>query len=483
MTEPVLKNEKVLDLFESTNLKDFHYNPYCGIIQYNLTSYCEHIHNQAKIFFAICDKFEMEYVVFAGSSVGMVRNKSMMPWTDDYDIIILDKHKPFFFNSIMPILKQYGFKFWGCGTKIRDNQNGTTFVSGSRYVYNTSFRLDIFWSTIDKCNNVKNVSGRGEYHKKNLSSDIFFPSKYYVFNGITIPFGNDVEQEVLLSYGDVRKNCLIYSHVKGMKEVAYDNWQDAISDYDSLKLYAIQNTKNKYNIDLYCPSNRILLLDNIDFKYDDINYNSYILIVHIVKNGIDTINCVDFLRFKDVALLVLFYFPNIKINLFIRDLQNITYFDLNYATHIYTYNSEIKMVLDNLIYINKPVIEVARVITIRTYDLFHLGHRNIIDNCKLLSPEVIIGVSTDELNKHKGKQSHESFNERMDNTKEYSKSEIMFNEESLELKPDYMKRYNCNILVMGDDWENVFNSDDYECVYFKRTPDISSTLLRNELYS
>ena len=71
----------------------------------------------------------------------------------------------------------------------------------------------------------------------------------------------------------------------------------------------------------------------------------------------------------------------------------------------------------------------------------------------------------------------------MDNTKEYSKSEIMFNEESLELKPDYMKRYNCNILVMGDDWENVFNSDDYECVYFKRTPDISSTLLRNELYS
>ena len=37
-------------------------------------------------------------------------------------------------------------------------------------------------------------------------------------------------------------------------------------------------------------------------------------------------------------------------------------------------------------------------ITFSTFDLFHRGHQNIINRCKNLSDNVVIGVSTDELN-------------------------------------------------------------------------------------
>ena len=146
----------------------------------------------------------------------------------------------------MPVLRRYGFKFWGCGTEIRGEELGATFVSGSHYIHNTAFRMDIFWSTINEQNKIVNVSDKGLYHKLKLDSDIFFPPRYSLFNGISLPFSNDVEQEVLLSYGDVNNTCIIYSHVLGADQVVYDNWKDAISDYDYLKSCAIQNTKDKF---------------------------------------------------------------------------------------------------------------------------------------------------------------------------------------------------------------------------------------------
>ena len=115
------------------------------------------------------------------------------------------------------------------------------------------------------------------------------------------------------------------------------------------------------------------------------------------------------------------------------------------------------------------------------YDLFHIGHKNIIDSCKKISDKLVIGVSTDKLNEKKGKKSHENIDTRIMNVKTYSNSNDVFEEESLEQKLEYIKQYDCNILVMGNDWENKFNSNNYECVYLPRTSGISSTMLRNKL--
>jgi glycerol-3-phosphate cytidylyltransferase-like family protein len=49
------------------------------------------------------------------------------------------------------------------------------------------------------------------------------------------------------------------------------------------------------------------------------------------------------------------------------------------------------------------------------------------------------------------------------------------------LKNEYIKKYGANILIMGDDWKDKFNWVDVLCIYLPRTPNISSTLLRNQL--
>ena len=53
----------------------------------------------------------------------------------------------------------------------------------------------------------------------------------------------------------------------------------------------------------------------------------------------------------------------------------------------------------------------------------------------------------------------------------------VFLEESLEKKPEYLKHYQADILVMGDDWQGKFDSMKEYCdvVYLPRTPSISTT--------
>jgi glycerol-3-phosphate cytidylyltransferase len=53
----------------------------------------------------------------------------------------------------------------------------------------------------------------------------------------------------------------------------------------------------------------------------------------------------------------------------------------------------------------------------------------------------------------------------------------------MDLKNEYIKNYNSNILVMGDDWKDKFDWVDCCVIYFKRTPDICSTMLREEIKS
>ena len=53
----------------------------------------------------------------------------------------------------------------------------------------------------------------------------------------------------------------------------------------------------------------------------------------------------------------------------------------------------------------------------------------------------------------------------------------VFLEESLELKKDYIVKYQADVLAMGDDWKGRFDwvSDVCDVVYFPRTPSVSTT--------
>jgi glycerol-3-phosphate cytidylyltransferase len=127
--------------------------------------------------------------------------------------------------------------------------------------------------------------------------------------------------------------------------------------------------------------------------------------------------------------------------------------------------------------------DTIKLITFGTFDLFHIGHKNIFDKCKNYAETIVVGLSSDRFT-HEKKNIYptDNFETRKNNIMSYSKFVVeVFSEEKMELKNEYIKKHNANLLLMGDDWAGHFDSMDCAVIYEKRTPDISSTMLRNNL--
>lgn len=119
-----------------------------------------------------------------------------------------------------------------------------------------------------------------------------------------------------------------------------------------------------------------------------------------------------------------------------------------------------------------------KVITFGTFDVFHVGHVNILERARTFGDELIVGVSSDNLNfSKKGRYPIYNEKERMKIISSLRFVDQVFLEESLELKKEYIKKYNADILIMGDDWQGRFDwvSDVCEVIYLPRTPSISTT--------
>ena len=118
------------------------------------------------------------------------------------------------------------------------------------------------------------------------------------------------------------------------------------------------------------------------------------------------------------------------------------------------------------------------VVTFGTFDVFHVGHVNILERAREYGDKLIVGVSSDQLNFSK-KQRSPVFNEneRMQIIKSLHCVDDVFLEESLELKGDYIKWYNADVLVMGDDWAGRFDEFNSLCqvCYLPRTGGVSTT--------
>jgi len=118
------------------------------------------------------------------------------------------------------------------------------------------------------------------------------------------------------------------------------------------------------------------------------------------------------------------------------------------------------------------------VISFGTFDLLHIGHLNMLSRCKNYGDTLIVGVSSDSLNYEK-KQRLPVFNEknRMELIKNLKCVDEVFLEESLEKKREYIKKYNADVFIIGDDWKGKFDDLNDICtvIYLERTRDISTT--------
>ncbi len=121
------------------------------------------------------------------------------------------------------------------------------------------------------------------------------------------------------------------------------------------------------------------------------------------------------------------------------------------------------------------------ILTYGTFDLFHIGHLNLLRRLKKMGSSLVVGVSTDKFNELKGKKTIIRYEDRIDIVKNIKYVDTAFPEQNWEQKVEDIKKYNVDVFAMGNDWAGKFDHLKEHCdvVYLPRTEGISSTSLKS----
>ncbi len=127
--------------------------------------------------------------------------------------------------------------------------------------------------------------------------------------------------------------------------------------------------------------------------------------------------------------------------------------------------------------------ETKTIITYGTFDMFHIGHLNLLRRLKSMADTVIVAVSTDDFNNSKGKKSFIPYKQRAAIVGAIDCVDLVIPEESWEQKLNDVKKYNVDIFAIGADWTGKFDflSEHCEVVYLPRTKNVSTTDLKRSL--
>lgn len=123
------------------------------------------------------------------------------------------------------------------------------------------------------------------------------------------------------------------------------------------------------------------------------------------------------------------------------------------------------------------------IITYGTFDMFHIGHLNLLRRLSEMADRVIVGVSTDEFNEQKGKKTLIPYDQRAEIVSAIQYVDLVIPEKSWEQKLSDVKEHKVDMFAIGKDWEGKFDflSDLCEVVYLDRTESISTTDLKRSL--
>ena len=125
-----------------------------------------------------------------------------------------------------------------------------------------------------------------------------------------------------------------------------------------------------------------------------------------------------------------------------------------------------------------------KVITYGTFDLLHYGHINLLRRAKELGDYLIVALSTDEFNwNEKQKKCYFTYEQRKKLLEAIRSVDLVIPEENWAQKVSDVQEFRVDIFVMGNDWEGKFDflKDYCEVVYLPRTPEISTTQIKQEL--
>jgi glycerol-3-phosphate cytidylyltransferase len=123
------------------------------------------------------------------------------------------------------------------------------------------------------------------------------------------------------------------------------------------------------------------------------------------------------------------------------------------------------------------------VLTYGTFDMFHIGHLNLLKRLRELGDKLIVAVSTDEFNELKGKKTIIPYEQRVSIVEAIKYVDHVIPENNWEQKIEDIKKYDVDVFSMGHDWQGKFDELKNYCevVYLSRTDGISTTQLKSSL--
>ena len=124
-----------------------------------------------------------------------------------------------------------------------------------------------------------------------------------------------------------------------------------------------------------------------------------------------------------------------------------------------------------------------RVLTYGTFDVLHYGHINLLKRAKALGDYLIVGLSSDEFNRIKNKQSYYTYEQRKMILEACRYVDLIIPENDWDQKVKDVQELKADVFVMGDDWKGKFDflKPYCEVVYLPRTLDVSSTKTKQYL--
>lgn len=123
------------------------------------------------------------------------------------------------------------------------------------------------------------------------------------------------------------------------------------------------------------------------------------------------------------------------------------------------------------------------------YDLFHVGHLNLLKNSKGLCDKLIVGVTSDELVSYKNKKSVIPHSERMEIVRNIKFVDAVVPQNDMD-KLKMWERLKFDLMFVGDDWfdtpkwkklDSEFKSRGVKIIYFPYTKGVSSTIINSTL--
>ena len=127
--------------------------------------------------------------------------------------------------------------------------------------------------------------------------------------------------------------------------------------------------------------------------------------------------------------------------------------------------------------------------TAGVYDLFHVGHLNLLKNAKSMCDKLIVGVTVDELVTYKGKKAIIPYEDRAEIVRSVEYVDAVVPQYDMD-KLTMCKKLKANVLFVGDDWygtpkweayEKEFEEAGIQIIYFPYTKGISSTQISKAL--